>query len=436
MTSDYERAQQLYKETLALCPSATEKYYECLRAKGIYPTPQEGGDLYAPNPVLVPGTIVMKMVEDLNRFVEFRRSQTEGPDDLLELMPPEIRSDFASQEIAEVLWQQMQTEMPLAQLDAFFVSEMDVQYLEWQTAGSYPTLARWVLQCARSAWLALQKASMIATRDWTASDLDVKLRALYTRGIEEDPRTGVIIDYQPLQQVTRREFFAIQELTGGAERGLGIIDPREIRYLDDRPHYQRDGNLLPIRFVYSRLVHGEIAGRLLAECNREELSVLRRFFSDARLRWLSHPLHFYYGTKAHFADFYAAELSAYIPETIRLTKKIIPEFRRKAKRLNGYVYKPVIGHGGQDVIPDPFPEDLKAGGLLQERIYPEACHPTLAGNRVPEIRLMAIPENGRLAGAAIFTRVMHPDEFKSNAGAIAARAWPGTGEGYAFTVWA
>lgn len=435
MTSDYQRVQELYKATLELCPDATGKYYECLRSRGIFPTPTEGGDLYAPNPVLVPGTIVKKMVDDLNEFAEFRRSHTGGPDDLLELMPPEIRRDFASPEIAEVLWQQLQIEMPLAQLDAFFVKEGELAYLEWQTAGSYPTLARWVLQCGRSAWPPLQKASMIATQGWTASGLDAKLRALYTRGIEEDPRTGVIIDYQPLQQVTRREFFAIQELTGGAERGLGIIDPREIRYIGDRPHYQRDGNLLPIRLVYSRLVHGEIAGRLLAECYRKELSVLRRFFSDANLSWLSHPLHFYYGTKAHFADFYAAELSTFIPETMRLTDKIISEFRQDRKRLIGHVYKPVIGHGGQDVIPDPLPEDLKAGGLLQKRIYPQACHPTLAGNRVPEIRLMGIPENGRLAGAALFTRVMHPDEFKSNAGAIAARAWPGTGEGYAFTVW-
>ncbi len=40
-----------------------------------------------------------------------------------------------------------------------------------------------------------------------------------------------------------------------------------------------------------------------------------------------------------------------------------------------------------------------------------------------------------LAGAALFTRVMAADAFKSNAGAIVAQGVAGTGEGYAFTVW-
>jgi hypothetical protein len=432
--TDFERVRELYRETLSLCPEASEHYYGCLRGRGILPTPSEGGDLYAPNPVLVPGSIVKKMVADLNRFVEFRRTQTNRPEDLLNQMPPSTRQNFASEDVARLLWQQMQTEMPLAQLDAFFVQENEVAYLEWQTAGSYATLARWVLQCARSAWAQLERASFTAMEGWTVADLEDRLRAFYTTGIEDDPRQGVVLDYKPFEQVTRREFLAIQELTGGSERGLGIIDPREIRYTEGRPHYLCNQKLLPIRSVYSRLVHGDMI-RLLSECSTEELTVLHRFFGDSNLHWLSHPLHFYYGTKEHFADFYAAKLSDSIPETIRLSDSIISDYRQNGTRITGFVYKPVIGHGGQDVIPDPRPDDLKAGGLLQRRIYPLACHPTLAGNRVPEIRLMAIPETGFLAGAALFTRVMHPDEFKSNAGAIAARAWPGTGEGYAFTVW-
>ena len=84
---------------------------------------------------------------------------------------------------------------------------------------------------------------------------------------------------------------------------------------------------------------------------------------------------------------------------------------------------------------DPPLAALAVGGLLQERIVPAACHATRYGPRVPEVRLMAIPDGGRLAGAALFTRVMAPDAFKSNAGAIVAHGVTGTGEGYAFTAW-
>ena len=95
----------------------------------------------------------------------------------------------------------------------------------------------------------------------------------------------------------------------------------------------------------------------------------------------------------------------------------------------------VTGHGGQAVEADPPLAALEVGGLLQERIAPAACHPTLYGLRTPEVRLMAIPDGRRLAGAALFTRVMALDAFKSNAGAIVAQGVADMGEGYAFTVW-
>ncbi|MCW5880425.1 MAG: hypothetical protein KIS91_05760 [Anaerolineae bacterium] len=428
----------LYADVVTLGPEATDRYYACLRAKGIHPTPDETGDLYAPNPVIVDGQAVRWLLHDVNLFAEHRRAATRDGADLLALLPAEVREGFASPDVADALWAHLQVEPPLAQLDAFLVETPDgltPRYIEWQTFGAYATLARLALACAQDAWPPLQRASATATPGWTLADLDAKLRALYMRGIEDDPRQGVVLDYRPLDQVTRREFFAIQALTGG-EGGMGILDPREVVYRDGRPHYHRDGGWLPIRRAYSRLVHGDMARRLLHEATRDEAAAMRRFFGDAGVTWISHPIHFYYGTKAHFADFYAAGLSPRLPGTWAVTDELLRDLRAEGRdALGGLVYKPTTGHGGQAVEADPLLAALKVGGLLQERIAPAACHTTLYGSRAPEVRLMAIPDGRRLAGAALFTRVMAADAFKSNAGAIVAQGVAGTGEGYAFTVW-
>lgn len=428
----------LYADTLALGHDATDRYYTCLRSKGIHPTPDETGDLYAPNPVLVDGQVTRWLLHDVNLFAEQRRAATRDGADLLALLPAEVREDFASPEVADALWEALQVEPPMAQLDAFLVETPDglaPRYIEWQTFGAYVTLARLALTCAQESWLPLQRASLTAMPGWTLADLDARLRALYVRGIEDDPRQGVVLDYRPLDQVTRREFFAIQALTGGAG-GLGILDPREVVYRDGRPHYRRDGQWLPIRRAYSRLVHGDMLRRLRHEATPHEAATMRRFFGDAGVTWVSHPIHFYYGTKAHFAEFYAAGLSPRLPGTWAVTDDLLRDLRAEGRdSLGGLVYKPVTGHGGQAVEADPPLAALAVGGLLQERIVPAACHPTLYGPRVPEVRLMAIPDGPRLAGAALFTRVMAADAFKSNAGAIVAHGVPGTGEGYAFTVW-
>ncbi len=428
---------ELYARVLTADEAGVQRYYACLRDKGILPTPAEGGDLYAPNPVIVSGQVVRWMTEDVNAFAEQRRAATRDGLDLLACMAPETRAIFASPDVADALWLKLQVEPPLAQLDAFLTETAEgliPAYLEWQTFGAYATLARLALTCAQGAWPALRRASLTATPGWDLATLDHRLVALYTRGCEDDPRQAVVMDYRPYQQVTRREFFAMQALTGGA-RGLGIIDPREVVYHAGRPHYHRAGQLIPIRRAYVRLVHGEML-KLWDEASPDEQTALRRFFGDARVSWITHPLHFYYGTKAHFADFHAAGLSPRLPAAWLLTDEKIAALRRDGRDpLVGLVYKPATGHGGQAVEPDPPLDHLETGGLLQARITPAACHHTLYGPRIPEIRLMAIPENGTLAGAAIFTRVMAPDEFKSNAGRIAARAVPGTGEGYGFVAW-
>ncbi|CAA9218178.1 MAG: hypothetical protein AVDCRST_MAG26-408 [uncultured Chloroflexia bacterium] len=441
----WEQVAALYRAVLDLGRPATETLYACLRQYGIEPTVHVAGELFVSNPVLVPGYIVDRMTEDLNRFVDQRRDAVRDAAGLLALVPPEVRAGLTSDEVAAVLWERLQSEPPLASLDAFLVDTgngLAPSYIEWQTVGTYATMARWALRCAHSAWGPLAAASPVATRGWDMATLDRRLATLYLAGIEDDPRRGVILDYKPLEQKSRREFFAIQELTGGPARGWGILDPREVVYMTlpgsarAQPCYRRDGALVPIHRAYSRLVHSDIVGRLLPDCTLDERSALQRLFGDPNIHWVSHPIHFYYGTKANFVDYHRDSLSPYVPETRLVTDDLLDAFRRAGRDpLTGLVYKPTLGNSGQAVEADPALANVEPGGLLQARIHPVACHPTLFGPRVPEIRLMGIPDAGRLTGAALYNRVMPVDSFKSNASVVAARGEPGTGEGFGFVVW-
>lgn len=443
--SSWERVTALYKEILDLGLEATETFYNCLRTRGIDPTVYVAGQLFVSNPVLVPGYIVDRMTEDLNRFVDYSRNAMRDATDLLATMPAEAREAVVSEEVAAVLWKQLQVEPPLAALDAFLIETPDglvPAYVEWQTVGTYATVARWISACAQSAWAPLAATTPVATRGWNIAMLDARLSALYLSGIEDDPRQGVIVDYQPLEQKSGREFFAIQELTGGPSDGFGIIDPREVVYMTApgtatvHPYYRRNGTLVPIRRVYSRLVHSDLVGKLLPQCTAEERKRMRRFFGDPRLHWISHPIHFYYGTKADFVEFFRDGLSPHVPETWLVTDELLSELRRAGRDpLVGLVSKPTLGNSGQEVEADPRLAQIEVGSLLQARFEPAACHPTLYGARVPEFRLMGIPDGNRLTGAALYNRVMPPDSFKSNVSAVATRHMPATGEGFGFILW-
>src|SRR5262249_31586119 len=147
--------------------------------------------------------------------------------------------------------------------------------------------------CAATAWPEIYRYSTLtAWPGLTLEKFSAQLRAYYLEGIEDDPRQGVILDYCPHLQVTRREFYAIQDITGGSERGMGILDPREIVITNGRPHYHRRGELIPIARAYSRLVYSEML-RMISETSPAERVFISKFFGDANhVSWINHPLHF------------------------------------------------------------------------------------------------------------------------------------------------
>jgi hypothetical protein len=444
MSAEPRATQTVHDLILAEAEEGRDRYYGALRRRDIAPTPSEGeGLLFAPNPVVIERGIVRSMAQDLDAFCRARREETPTSEDLIATMPPEFRELFANPEVAAKIHDQLETMPPIALLDGFLregPAGLEPAYLEWQTFPAYPATAVHALEALHEAYPKLDSvgASFSPQEGESLNGLRTRVRRDLLRGVEDDPRLGVLVDFEPWEQETRFEFRMQIALTGGADRGIGVIDPREICYREGQAHYRRDGQLLPIRSITSRLVPHEAMAKLLPQCSALERENLRRVFADVKLDWRVHPLHFFYGSKADLPRFRAQRLSPYIPACEPVTAEFIAAARRQGlERIEGRVQKPVDGHGGRDVRLDPAIDELEVGALLQDRIRPAAWHPSLDGPRIPEVRLMAIPDAaqpGRLAPFGVFTRVMGPQEFRSNAGAIAHRNLPGTGEGYALFV--
>jgi hypothetical protein len=438
------KVAELYEVILAQGEAGTQRFYDALRKRGIEPVPDPTRnlvDLYVPNPVILHGNIVQTMTEDANRFCEILRETIPDATRLMGRAPEVVQQNYASTDVAEQIIGSLRHAHPLTMLDGFLVETqhgLTPEYLEWQTAGSYLTLGRWVLECAASAWPEILRYSLLTA--WPGLTLDkfsAALRTYYLQGIEDDARQGVIFDYRPHQQVTRREFYAIQELTGGPLKGMGILDPREVVITNRRAHYRRNGKLIPIARAYSRLVYSEMF-HLLSEVTPAELISIRQLFGDANISWISHPLHFFYGSKADFPDFWSRQLSSGIPECRLITAEFIKvqlESFGPDYRLQDFVMKPKDLQSGLDVTLNPLVSQLQAGWILQKQIHAAACHQTQYGLRTPEVRIMCLPMAGKLITGLVFTRVKSPEIFLSGAGHTAMLNIPGTGEGYAIVVY-
>lgn len=437
--------QHLYAALLAHGSAGTERFYAALRARQIPPTPDPANhhyNLYAPNPVLVAGDIVQTMTADANTFCRVLQSHVPDAPSLLARAPAHIQRHYASIEVADRLLADLRQSHPLVCLDAFLVDSgpgLQPAYLEWQTVGTYITMGLLAVEAAAEAWPEINAFSnLTAWPTLNPATLRQHLLNLYTQGIEDDPRQGVVVDYRPEMCATRREFSAIQQLTGGAGRGMGIIDPREISEHNGGFYYQRDGIRIPIRRAYSRMVYSDLLA-LEGESSSDQIATIRRFFqSSTQHTWISHILHFFYGSKADFPAFWAQGLSAHIPYTTVVAPATIAELQQQFgdQPLAGYVQKPLHAQSGRDVIRYPTIEQLVPGAILQREITPVACHPTLWGPRTPEIRIMAIPDaTGELVTGLIYNRIKSPEVFLSNAGSLARGGIPGTGEGYGIVIY-
>lgn len=434
------RASTLYRQILAHGHAGVERFYRELQARGIRPTPNfitHDYNLYAPNPVILDAEIVRSMTHDANVFCRYLRERYTTPEALLELVPADIREHYFSRDVLERLLSDHQNAHPLVCLDAFLEQTPDglqPAYLEWQTVGTYITMGLDFMQAAATAWSEIAHASSL-TGDPAMSfnELCQLLRTLYLDGIEDDPQQGVIVDFRPEIAPTRREFKAIHDLTGG----MAVLDLRELRWHGGCFCYQRNGRLIPIRRVFSRLVYSDLK-QFEREATQDQIKLVRRFYQEAeQFSWISHLLHFFYGSKADLPHFWQANLSPHLPECRVVDADVVHEMGERFgdQPLLGFVQKPLNAQSGRDVIRYPTCQQLVNGAILQREIMPVACHQTLHGARTPEVRIMAIPNRaGELITGLVYNRIKAPEAFLSNAGTLARENIAGTGEGFAVVV--
>ncbi len=440
MTGDARN--RIYDIILSKPEAGYQTYYEALRAIGVSPTPSEQeGNLYAPNPVIVPGEIIEAMMSDLVGFLDARRTALRDEADWLSLLPDEEAEVFGSADVAAQLLEAMSRQYPFAVLDAYLVEgksgKLDRSYLEWQSFPAYSALGLEITEILFRLHPEVEKAGAKPNPDpmWDLPKLRDNLRTALLGKAIDDARCAVILDIEPEDQATLDEFLACQRLTGGERDGMGIIDPRSISYRDGLPHYPRDGGWVPVKAAMSRLVHDDVAKNLLPRLSAAEKANLLALFSDTSVDWRVHPLHFHLGSKRDFPAFFAAGLSTALAPCHEVDENLISQFREQGSRAQGWVQKPIDGCSGRAVTPNPSVDELTPGCLLQRTIYPAACHRTPWGPREPEVRVMGVPTpDGGLVCTAVYTRVKAPDAFHSNAGRTAAKGSPGSGEGFALIV--
>jgi len=430
---------RIYDIILSKPEAGYQTYYEALRAMGIAPTPSEQeGNLYAPNPVIVPGRIIEAMMGDLVAFLDARKSALRDEADWLSLLPTEEAEVFGSADVAAKLLESMGGQFPFAVLDAYLIEgksgELDRSYLEWQSFPAYSALGLDITEVLFRLHPDVEAAGAKAHPDpsWSLRRLRDNLRTALLGEAVDDPRCAVILDIEPEDQATLDEFLACQRLTGGERDGMGIIDPRSISYRDGVPHYLRDGTWIPVKAAMSRLVHDDVTKNLLPQLSAADKANLTALFGDTSVDWRVHPLHFHLGSKRDFPAFFAAGLSAALAPCHEIDEDLISRFRDQGSHAHGWVQKPIDGCSGRAVTPNPKVDELTPGCLLQRTILPAACHRTPWGPREPEVRVMGVPTpEGGLVCTAVYTRVKAPDSFHSNAGRTAATGSPGSGEGFA-----
>lgn len=440
-----QRIEELYVHILQSGVEGAERFRGYLTERSVLPDPNVlNGDynLYAPNPVIVPGQVVEAMVTDSNRFCDTLQRRVPNGATLLDRAPTLVRNAFASPEVAERVIADMRQAYPLTILDAFLTvgaTGLEHAYIEWQTVATYPTMGRWMLEAAAEAWpIITEYSALAATAGMTLAQFTERLRALYLAGIEDDPRQGVVMDYLPHQQPTRQEFRAIRELTGGPKHGMAVIDPRATEIHNGQPHYRRDGKLIPIRRIYSRLVYSDMQ-LLHREATSDQRCTMQQLFADAEnVSWISHPLHFFYGSKGDFPAFWEEGLSPALPECISITETVIQRLTEEHGadgQLLEYVQKPTDLQSGREVVLNPRVSQLKPGYILQRQIRAANFHQTIYGPRTPEVRLISLPgEDGRLIGGVLFTRSRAATGFLTNVGDLLHQGIPGTGVGYGIPV--
>ena len=190
------------------------------------------------------------------------------------------------------------------------------------------------------------------------------------------PDAVALLELDPLEQKTRPDFLALEQLIG-----LQTCNIRDVARQGRRlVHTDPQGRQHEVRRVFNRAIVDE-----LTEKNVE----LGFSWNDALdIEWAGHPNWFYLMSKATMP---------YLRHASVPTSQFLNELDHLPPDLSRYVLKPLYAFAGKGVVVAPresdilaVPMDQRHTWILQERVEYARCVPTPYGNNAVEIRIMCL----------------------------------------------
>lgn len=193
------------------------------------------------------------------------------------------------------------------------------------------------------------------------------------------PEHVVLLEVTPHEQKTRLDFYLTEDATG-----ICTVCISELFREGDRYYYFRDGQQIPIKRIYNRLIAEDF------ELQKGRLSRFADITGPAEVEWIPHPNWFYRISKYTLPGL----RSSYVPET-----RFLDEVHALPRDLDRYVLKPLYSFAGQGVLVDVHEADIAAiknpaQWILQRKVTYAPVVNTPTGAATCELRMIYCWEPG------------------------------------------
>src|SRR5882724_1498290 len=202
-------------------------------------------------------------------------------------------------------------------------------------------------------------------------------KRLLTKAIvaDHEPEQVILMEIDPLGQKTLPDFLLTERLLG-----IPTVNISDVKMNGNKLTYEREGQAIPIRRIYNRVIVDEL--------ERKNLNLQFRFTDDLDVEWAGH--HNWFFRMSKFSIPYLQHES--VPKTWFLDR-----LGELPQDLNRYVLKPLFSFAGLGVNMKPTPQDIAAipekqrsQWILQERLDFEPVIETPHGATKAEVRIMYV----------------------------------------------
>lgn len=199
---------------------------------------------------------------------------------------------------------------------------------------------------------------------------------------DHDPKNVVLMDIDPQAQLTAPDFKAFEDYLG-----IRTVAVDEIMKCGDKLYYREEGELVPIRRIYNRIMNEEFTRLGLGDKTAFD------FTEKLDVEWVGHPHWYYLVSKASLP---------YLDHPAVPKAWFLDDVKEYPEDLENYVLKPLFAYGGSGVKIgvaredlDAIPQDRRHEYLLMERVYYAGFIESPEGRAsTAEVRVMYICNEG------------------------------------------